>query len=381
MTTIEGVDLFRSAQVRITMADRQISAVEELEPARGGPLLAPGLVDLQVNGVYGADLNEHPLTVDTVAAVSRALLAAGTTSYLAAISTNAPEWIEHAVRVVAEAAREPAPDTATVAGIHLEGPFISAEDGPRGAHDARHVRPPDWDLFQRWQNAAGGMIRIVTLSPEWPGANEFIARAAGTGVLVAIGHTAATPRQIRDAVAAGARLATHLGNGAHALLHRHHNYVWEQLACDSLHAALIADGAHLPDAVLTVMLRAKAGRAFLVSDASAMTGAEPGQYHTANGRHVRLTEDGRLVMVANPELLAGSVRLLPHDVAHLVRAGITTLGQAWEMASTRPAALLGLPVAAGITVGAPADLVVFDWDGAEIAVREVVKGTRLGVAR
>src|SRR5262249_12675635 len=128
--------------------------------------------------------------------------------------------------------------------FHLEGPYISAEDGPRGAHPSAHVRPPDWEEFCRLQEAAGGRIRLVTLAPEREGALGVIERLVATGVVVALGHTAATGRQIHDAISAGARLSTHLGNGAHAVLPRHPNYIWEQLAADELWASIICDGHH-----------------------------------------------------------------------------------------------------------------------------------------
>src|SRR5262249_46804632 len=142
-----------------------------------------------------------------------------------------------------------------IPGIHLEGPYISAEDGPRGAHARQHVRPPDWDEFCRLQDLAGGRIRLVTLAPETAGALPFIERLSRAGVVVALGHTAASGECIRDAIQAGARLSTHLGNGAHAVLPRHPNYIWEQLADDGLWASIICDGHHLPESVMRCILR------------------------------------------------------------------------------------------------------------------------------
>src|SRR5207248_2337185 len=144
-----------------------------------------------------------------------------------------------------------------VAGIHLEGPYISAEDGPRGAHARRHVRPPDWDEFRRLQDASGGRVRLLTLAPEHDGAVHFIERLTAAGVVVALGHTAASGERIRDAVRAGARLSTHLGNGSHAVLPRHPNYLWEQLADDGLWASVICDGHHLPPSVVRCVVRVK----------------------------------------------------------------------------------------------------------------------------
>lgn len=374
---VEGIDLFGTGWVRVGMARGRVESVEKINPGSSGPVLAPGLVDLQVNGAGGYDLQTAALTDDVVAGLSQRLWAYGVTTYLPTLITNGADQITHAVRVIARAASGSDVEAESIGGIHLEGPFISTEDGPRGAHQNEHVRPPDWELLQRWQDAAGGLIRVITLSPEWPGVCRFIERCVEAGLLVAIGHTAAQPHQIRDAIAAGARLSTHLGNGAHTMLPRHDNYVWEQLASGRLWASLIADGAHLPEALLRVMIRAKGDRALLVSDVTALAGLEPGEYQTPTGRQVRLTDDGRLVLVTDPSLLAGSCQTLLFGVAHLARKQIADLRQAWTMASLRPSRLLKLPQAAGIEPGAPADLVVFDWDGSSLAVRKVYKAGRI----
>ena len=134
---------------------------------------------------------------------------------------------------------------AAIAGLHIEGPHISPEDGPRGAHPQHCVRPPDVDEFHRWQEASNGSVKLVTVSPEWPESPGYIEAVVREGVVVAIGHTKATTDQIRDAVNAGATLSTHLGNGAHSMLPRHPNYLWDQLAEDRLAASFIADGIHL----------------------------------------------------------------------------------------------------------------------------------------
>jgi N-acetylglucosamine-6-phosphate deacetylase len=259
-----------------------------------------------------------------------------------------------------------------VAGVHLEGPFISPEDGPRGAHPAAHVRAPDWELFRRWQEAAGGAIRIVTLSPEWPESAAFIARCREAGVRVAIGHTAATPEQIREALRAGATLSTHFGNGAHPMLPRHPNYLWEQLAADALWASVIADGFHLPDAVLKTVMRVKEERALLVSDSVALAGMPPGEYESPIGDRVVLTEEGRLHLAADPRLLAGSAQPLIAGISHLVSTGLATLRDAWTMASVRPAAFLELPDRE-LAPGNPADLVTFDLIDGTVRIRQVIK--------
>ncbi len=153
-------------------------------------------------------------------------------------------------------------------------------------------------------------------------------------------------------------MSTHLGNGAHLMLPRHPNYLWEQLADDRLWCCLIADGFHLPEQFLKVALRVKGHKALLVSDAVALAGMEPGGYETPVGGRVVLTPEGKLHLAGNPLMLAGSASMLTAGVAHLTNGGLAEWPEAWNMASVRPAALMGLPSAFGLTPGAPADLVL-----------------------
>ncbi|WJH33920.1 N-acetylglucosamine-6-phosphate deacetylase [Paenibacillus sp. CC-CFT747] len=295
------------------------------------------------------------------------------TSYFPTVITNGDEAIAQAVRSIAEACRQDPVSAAGIGGIHLEGPFLSPEDGPRGAHDRRFTKAPDWDLFQSWQEAADGKILIVTLSPEWPGSAAFIEQCTKSGVIVSIGHTAAEPAQIREAVSAGATLSTHFGNGAHLTLPRHPNYLWEQLAEDGLSTCVIADGFHLPSSVLKVVLRTKGRQAMLVSDAVHFSGMEPGDYVSHIGGQVTLTEEGRLHLTGNAKILAGSAQMLPWGISHLVKEELATLADAWEMASIRPAAFVGQPASQGMTAGAPADLVLMDQKDGRFQVRTVYK--------
>jgi N-acetylglucosamine-6-phosphate deacetylase len=176
---------------------------------------------------------------------------------------------------------------------------------------------------------------------------------------VALGHTAAAPEQIRAAIGAGARLSTHLGNGAHAVLPRHPNYIWDQLAADELWASFIADGHHLTDSVLKCMLRVKTpARSLLISDASAFAGLPPGLYsHGPDSFDV--LADGRVV-VAGSRLLAGATVFADACVAHVLNRNLASLADAIAMASIRPRELLGLPVPR-LEMGERADFVLFDW--------------------
>jgi N-acetylglucosamine-6-phosphate deacetylase len=244
-------------------------------------------------------------------------------------------------------------------GFHVEGPHISSDDGPRGAHPRRWVRPPDVDEFARWQEATNGGIRLVTLAPEWPQASRYIETLTAQGVVISIGHTNATGAQIADAVAAGATMSTHLGNGAHQTLHRHPNYIWEQLAEDRLTASFIVDGIHLPVSFLKPALRAKGlQRSVLVTDASSPAGAKPGRY-TLGEQMVDLTPDNRVVL-AGQDKLAGSALRMDHGIQNLMKLAGMPLPDAVTMATTNPARVGGVPGRQrGLVAGERADFVLF----------------------
>jgi N-acetylglucosamine-6-phosphate deacetylase len=348
-----------------------VRALSELEEEI---ILAPGLVDLQVNGFQGVDFNHFPFSEEDVLHATRALWQQGVTSFLPTVITAMPEEIAQAMQRLASACQHH-PDVArAVPGFHLEGPFLSPEEGPRGAPPREAIRAPDIALFDSWQQAAQQHIRLLTLSPEWPHSDALIKHCVAQQVRVAIGHTSATPQQIHAAVDAGATLSTHLGNGAHLQLPRHPNYIWQQLAEDALTATLIADGDHLPADVLKVFLRAKGEQALLVSDVTSFAGQPPGIYDTAIGGRVQLSASGRLSIADAPQLLAGSARGLLEGVNFLLRQQLATLAQAIEMASIRPARQLNLPQQQGLACGAPADVLLLaaQPDGS-VALRGCVK--------
>ncbi|PZG23359.1 N-acetylglucosamine-6-phosphate deacetylase, partial [Nonomuraea aridisoli] len=353
--TIEG-RLADGRPVRVELDGPRIAAVTEVRDAPD-VLVLPGLVDIQVNGYGGHDFNADDLSTGDVAELVRELWRRGTTTVCPTIITAPEDKILRNLRVIA-AAREADPLVRhAVPGVHVEGPYLAADDGPRGAHDAGHLRDPDIAEFGRWQEASGGLVKIVTLAPERAGAAGYIAELSRRGVVAAIGHTAASPADIEAAVRAGARLSTHLGNGAHAVIRRHPNYIWTQLAEDRLAATFIADGHHLPADTFTVMLRAKgAGRALLVSDSVALAGCAPGDYTTPVGGRITVREDGRVTLPGG-ELLAGSGSSLIECLAWAVARTEVGLGTAVVLATANPARLLGID-RGRLAPGAPADLIV-----------------------
>src|SRR5690349_1186994 len=212
-----------------------IQSVDELvRPPEVDEFLAPGFIDLQVNGFAGVDYNDPFASHEAIAQSIRTMFATGVTRFFPTIITGSKEGMIGALRNLASAkeefSRNGMPEANAIEAFHVEGPNISPEDGPRGAHPMEHVRPPDIEEFKRWQDASHGHIRLVTLSPEWGQAPRYISELVGSGVVVSIGHTKATSAQIAAAINAGASMSTHLGNGAHSTLPKTQNYIWDQLA-------------------------------------------------------------------------------------------------------------------------------------------------------
>lgn len=349
--------------VRLAIEKGRLVAVDgvDLPPVRAErlPWVAPGLVDIQINGFGGQEFSSLELTPEKVAAIVRRHYAFGVTRVCPTLTTQSDEIFTHACRAIDAACRQDRQCERSVLGIHLEGPYLSPEDGPRGAHPRGHCRPPDWDEFQRWQDAAGGRVKLMTLAPEWNGAPDFIARATRAGVAIAIGHTAAEGGQIRAAVDAGARLSTHLGNGAHRQLRRHPNYLWDQLAEDRLSASLIVDGHHLPPEVVKTIVRAKSPqRCILVSDVSGLAGLPAGRY-LSSGCELEILPDGRLVIAGQDQLLAGASLPLGVGIVNMMRFADVDLATAVAMASSQPARLL-TGESVELEAGATADLVLFE---------------------
>jgi N-acetylglucosamine-6-phosphate deacetylase len=318
----------------------------------------PGLVDLQLNGYAGVDFNGPPesLTPEVFNRVRMALARRGVGVALPTLITCSPSGLLSRVRRYARIVEADPVLGAVFPSLHLEGPFISPEEGPRGAHPAEHclvpLDEPRW-LDELWE-ASGGRIGLLTLAPELPGAPDLIARAVSRGIVVALGHTAAGTETIDQAVRAGARLSTHLGNGSHQTLPRLDNYVQAQLADDRLLASFIADGHHIPFPTLKNFIRAKTPeRTILVTDAIPAAEGGPGRYVFA-GEEVEVSADLRVSRPGRPNLV-GSALTLDRAVLNVVRHCGVPFAQAWAMASSAPAALLSLKDLAEVSVRVEAD--------------------------
>ena len=306
----------------------------------------PGFFDLQVNGFSGVDFNSPGRSVEEIQIALGALRATGVTRCLPTLVSSSLDDFAACVRQIAATGDE------TIAGFHMEGPYISPLNGARGAHPLDCLREPSIDDFRRRQEAADGHIVLVTLAPELSGALPLIEQLVREDVRVAIGHTMANGSQIQAAISAGAMLSTHLGNGCPEMLHRHDNVIWEQLAAENLCACVIADGHHLPDAVLKSMVRAKGlYRTILVTDATAAAAAEPGCYMLGSVA-IRGQENG-YVSTGGSTYLAGSALTMDKAVGNVVRVCGLALEDVLPMATTNPARVLGME---------PAGEVVAEWD-------------------
>ena len=363
-----GVDALTGQAVAVSFG-QTIETVEPAPAPNGSPYVAPGFIDLQVNGFAGVDYNDPAASHDEIARSIRALFSTGVTRFLPTIITGSFDDMSGALRNLADA-REKLPEGAAIEGFHIEGPHISPDDGPRGAHPRRWVRRPNLHELHRMQDAARGLIRLLTLSPEWPEAPRFIEGAVREGIVVSIGHTSAGSEQIAEAVAAGATMSTHLGNGGHRVLPRHPNYVWDQLADDRLTAGFIADGIHLPASFLKAALRAKGPeRRVLVTDAVMPAGAQPGLYRLGE-QAVELKPDERVVLAGTAQL-AGSALRMHHGVANLMRMAGLNLSEAVAMATVNPARAARVAGRnGGLATGLIGDLVAFNLRGGNIEIEQ-----------
>lgn len=363
-----GYDVTRGATVEVSGAPL-LTAVEELiRPPSDVPLLAPGFIDIQINGFAGVDYNDPRSTVEAIGESLEKIFSTGTTRIFPTVITGSPEEMAGSLRNLAKARAE-LPHGRAMEAFHVEGPHISPDDGPRGAHPRRWVRKPDYDEYRRWQEAAGGRVRLVTVSPEWPEAPAYIEKLVGEGVVVSIGHTKADSAQIEAAVKAGATLSTHLGNGAHKELPRHPNYIWDQMAEDRLTASFIADGIHLSRNFLKTAIRAKGvERSVLITDAVMPAMCAPGPYMLGEVE-VELKADDRVVLRGGDRLAGSSLRM-DRGISVLLREAGVSLPEAVSMA-TRNAARAGRIAGRlrGLEPGERADVIEFEHDAKSKSIR------------
>jgi N-acetylglucosamine-6-phosphate deacetylase len=324
-------------------------------------IFAPTLFDIQVNGAFGVDLQGMSVTPEDFAKITESLSSWGVSRWIPTFITASVDELEHCCRAAATALHNPHLANA-IPGVHIEGPYISPDDGPRGAHPRDCVRNPNIDEFKRLLDAAEGKISYMTLAPESPGATVFISALREHGVIAALGHHNANAQQIADAVDAGATLSTHLGNGLASTINRHLNPLWPQLSEDRLTASLIADLQHLPKHVLKAFVRAKRPeKVILTSDCLHIAGLSPGKYKMRNA-DVEMLPSGRICL-SGTDLLAGSSLMLLQGVANAAAYTDMTIEQAFSSASNIPAELFGLSKASyPPKLGDKADFILSDFE-------------------
>ena len=337
---IRARDIFAQKILKLEIEDQYIHGGLEEILNKENIYCAPGFMDLQVNGYMGVDFNDDSLTVEQVRDAVLEMLRDGVTRCLPTLITNDPDLTEKNLGIINNACASDPLISDCIPGIHLEGPFISAKDGARGAHSKAWVRKPDVNLLDTWWKASGNRISLITISPEYKESIPFIKACMHKGIKVATGHTSAGIEEIREAVRAGISLSTHLGNAMSKEIHRHRNILFEQIANDSLYASIIADGHHLSDSLLKIILRSKPGKSFLVTDATKFTGMPAGIYHTGVWGKIELSEDHRLTIFGDPEYLAGSASRMIDNVNYLTKQLNISFTEAWKLASIIPIAYL-----------------------------------------
>lgn len=356
MTELAGQLLLDGALVpgRVALDGERIASVERDAAVTATRIVAPGYIDLQVNGAFGVDFGEEP---ERIAEVAARLPETGVTAFLPTIVSSFAERYRRVFEAMPAALES---SGARVLGLHLEGPFLAP--GMMGAHSLEAIEAADDALYDELLNEPS--VRLVTLAPERPGALERIARLAERSVLVSLGHSDASFEQFEAGIDAGAHMATHLFNAMSQLDRREPGAVGAALVDERVTVGLIADGVHTHPAILTLTARAKGvDRVALVSDMMAAAGMGPGRYSLND---IPVTVDETSARLADGRL-AGSILTMDVAVRNMVAWGGVTVAEALTMASTVPARLLGLDDIGSIAVGNRADLVVLDGD---LRVRE-----------
>ena len=366
---IEGILYTNHKPVSIEISDGKIIRIKQGQKSTDGPqlIIAPGLVDIQINGYNGIDFSDPDLTAEDLKKVVAGQWEIGVTTILPTVTTNDHEYIKGSFKALSDALIDPE-ISMSVPGFHLEGPYISPEKGFRGAHPEKYIRLPDLQEFKQYQEAANNMIRLITVAPELDGSIPLIRYCTDNDIVVSLGHHNGTAEEITEAVDAGASLSTHLGNGCANMIHRHNNPIWPQLAEDRLSASIITDGFHLNKEEVRTFYKVKGDElTILVSDAVDLAGLPPGEY-TKWGETIILTPD--VVKLPAENVLAGAASPISKCIGNMMRFTGCSLESAINMASRNPARLMGLDNIGEIQEGKRADLILFTQEGSEIEIHQ-----------
>ncbi|KPL17220.1 MAG: hypothetical protein AMS26_01655 [Bacteroides sp. SM23_62] len=368
---VEGILYSNKKPVSIEISDGKIIRIKQTQKSSIGQqlIIAPGLIDIQINGYNGIDFSDPDLTAEDLEKIVKGLWEVGVTTILATVTTNDHEHLMSSFKALSNALADPK-ISMSVPGFHLEGPYISPVQGFRGAHPEKYIRLPDLQEFKQYQEAADNMIRLITVAPEFEGAIPLIRYCADNDIVVSLGHHNGTAEQITAAVDAGASLSTHLGNGCANMIHRHNNPIWPQLAEDRLSASIITDGFHLNREEVRTFYKVKGDElTILVSDAVDLAGLPPGEY-TRWGGTVVLTPD--VVKFPAENVLAGAASPISKCIGNMMQFTGCSLESAINMASRNPARLIGLDHVGEIQVGKRADLILFTMQDKEMDIRQTI---------
>ncbi len=375
---IEGIHYYTGQPVQVKINNGIIEEITVTDKTIGeNPIyIAPGLFDNQVNGFAGVSfaLGDSDLTPEGIEKATVELWKKGVTTYLPTLTTNSIEVLTRNFRLLSKAVDDEKL-LGSIPGFHLEGPYINPEDGYRGAHPLKFVKLPDWDEFMKLHEASGRNILQITIAPEMEGALNFITKCSQNGIGVALGHHNADMETVRAAIDRGAKIATHLGNGAANMINRHYNPFWSQLSDDRLSVSIICDSFHLLPEEIKVFFKVKGvEKTVLTSDVTHYAALEPGEYKTSTGETVELTPEGLLHYPAQ-KVLYGSASPITKGVGYVMKVTGCTLGEAVQMASTNPARLYNLNDRGTLEPGKRADIILFTLKDYQVDVQKTwVKG-------
>jgi N-acetylglucosamine-6-phosphate deacetylase len=372
--TVKALSYLDGEPITIGIADGKILKIVRPLQAADTPKLyvAPGFIDLQINGYMGVDFSDQNLSIEDIRKVTKSLWKVGVTTFLPTVITNDQNSLKKSFSILSSALDDEE-IRRSIPGFHLEGPYISPVQGYRGAHLEKYICQPDWNEFSELQEAAHNGIKLITLAPEVNGAISFIRKCAESGLVVSLGHHNGSSEIIKQAVDAGATLSTHLGNGCANLIDRHNNPLWPQLADNRITATIIADGFHLNKEELQCFYKMKGvENTILISDALDLAGLPPGEYIRGE-RVVVLTPD--VVKFPAENVLAGAASPLSTDVSNIMKFSNCSLGNAIRMASSNPARAMGFSDIGEIKTGNRADLILFTIeDGIIVIQKTIVEG-------
>jgi len=337
---IKGYHLQLDKAVEIIIENGIIKEISDIEYSEDLSFLSIGFTDLQVNGYCGIDYSSDTLTSDGIYSIVDDLMASGTAYHMPTIISQELNKTVNNIFTITGAVKQSKFIRDAVVGIHLEGPYISPEDGVRGVHSKKFIRKPDINELKRCLDASyleadTYLLKMITVAPEVEGAQEFIAEARKLGVKVSIGHSNAKSGEIKKSVDNGVSTSTHLGNGITQLIDRRENPIWQQLVDDRLKSGIIADGFHLNDEQIITFKRTKSlNNLFLVSDVGPYAGKKSGVYRWGT-INVKVHEDGHLGLNGTP-YLAGGGHLLDTCIANFINVTGCSIREAIELVTGIP---------------------------------------------